>query len=283
MHTPLSFLNRKIIIDALQEDMVEGDVTTDILISHNLPSRKARIIANSEGILAGIELTKEVFRLISDKTVFKQELKDGDTFRKKDTLLELETSPYVILKGERVALNILQRLCGIATLTRKFVNLASPYGVKILDTRKTTPNLRALEKYAVRIGGAFNHRYNLSSGILIKDNHIKVLGGIKKAIELAKKNAPPFSRVEVEVTTLEEVREATSLEVDVVMLDNFNPQEIKEAINLIRSSSTKTLIEVSGGITLENIEEIARLKPDFISVGKITHSAPGLDISLKIF
>ena len=274
---------RKIILDALKEDMVEGDITTEVLIpKDDMSLRKAKIVANSEGVLCGIEVTKEVFRLIFPEIKFIQKLKDGDTFCKKDTLLEIEGPPWAILKGERVALNFLQRLCGIATLTRKFVELALPYGVKILDTRKTTPNLRLLEKYAVKVGGGFNHRYNLTSGILIKDNHIKVVGSVKEAVEKAIKNAPPFSRVEVEVTSLKEAEEVAELGVDVIMLDNLNLEEMEKAIKIIREKSQKTLIEVSGGVTLENVEGIARLRPDFISVGKISHSAPSLDISLKI-
>jgi len=177
---------RQILIDALREDIGEGDITTDTLISSEASFEKARIIANSEGILAGVEIAREIFRLISPQTIFKKWLKDGDIFKQKDILLELEAPARAILKGERVALNFLQRLSGIATLTRKFVDLVSPYGVKILDTRKTTPNLRILEKYAVRVGGGVNHRFNLASGVLIKDNHVRVVGSIKKAVELAK-------------------------------------------------------------------------------------------------
>lgn len=273
---------RQILIDALREDIGEGDITTDTLISSEASFEKARIIANSEGILAGVEIAREIFRLISPQTIFKKWLKDGDIFKQKDILLELEAPARAILKGERVALNFLQRLSGIATLTRKFVDLVSPYGVKILDTRKTTPNLRILEKYAVRVGGGVNHRFNLASGVLIKDNHVRVVGSIKKAVELAKQNAPHLSRVEVEVNNLDELNEVINLEVDGIMLDNFDRHQIKKAIQMIRSKAPKTFIEISGRVTLENIENIASLRPDFISIGKITHSAPSLDMSLEI-
>ncbi|RLE13915.1 carboxylating nicotinate-nucleotide diphosphorylase [Candidatus Aerophobetes bacterium] len=273
---------RQILIDALREDIGEGDITTDTLISSEASFEKARIIANSEGILAGVEIAREIFRLISPQTIFKKWLKDGNVFKQKDILLELEAPARAILKGERVALNFLQRLSGIATLTRKFVDLVSPYGVKILDTRKTTPNLRILEKYAVRVGGGVNHRFNLASGVLIKDNHVRVVGSIKKAVELAKQNAPHLSRVEVEVNNLDELNEVINLEVDGIMLDNFDRHQIKKAIQMIRSKAPKTFIEISGRVTLENIENIASLRPDFISIGKITHSAPSLDMSLEI-
>ena len=275
-------LMKKIILDALQEDMGKGDVTTDLLIASNSSFCKAKIIANSQGVLAGIEIVKEIFHLLCSQTTFIKQLRDGDGFNKKNTLLELKTSPSVILKGERVALNFLQKLSGIATLTRKFVNLVTPYGVKILDTRKTTPNLRLFEKYAVRVGGGFNHRFDLSSLIIIKDNHIKVVGNIKKAIALAKQNTSPFTKIEVEVTSLDELKQITNLGIDIVMLDNFNYGTIKKAIEIIRKSSPEILIEVSGGVTLDNVESMAKAKPDFISIGKITHSPLNLDMSLKI-
>ena len=273
---------RRIFLAALNEDMVENDITTDALIPSDCAFRKAKIVAKEDGLLAGIEIAKDIFHLLSPQTRFTKHLHDGDAFNQNDTLLEMEALPSVILKGERVVLNFLQRLSGIATLTQEFVHLASPYGVKILDTRKTTPNLRLLEKYAVTVGGGLNHRFNLSSGILIKDNHVRIVGSVKKAVKRAKQNVPPFSRIEVEVTSLDEVKQVAPLAVDVIMLDNFNYQQIEKAIEIIRDTSQTTLIEVSGGITLDNVEPIAKLRPDFISVGKITHSAPNLDMSLKV-
>ena len=276
------WLIKKFITDALREDIGEEDITTQILVSPDLSYRKAKIVAKSTGILAGIEIAREIFHFLCPDTIFGNSYKDGDKFNSGDTLLELEASPQAILKGERVALNFLQRLSGIATLTGKFVKIVSPYGVKILDTRKTTPNLRLLEKYAVRVGGGLNHRINLSSGIIIKDNHIKIVGGLDKAIKIAKQKAPPFTKIEVEISNLDELKYIIENKVDMVMLDNFSYQELKEAIKTIRNKSRQTLIEVSGGVTLENAEKIAKLKPDFISVGGLTHSAAGVDISLEV-
>lgn len=276
------WLIKRAIIDALKEDIGEGDITTQILISSNSFYRKAKIVAKSRGVLAGIEIAKQTFYLLCPDVKFKNHHPEGDVFNPGDTLLEFEASPQAILKGERVALNFLQRLSGIATLTRKFVNIVSPYGVKILDTRKTTPNLRFLEKYAVRVGGGFNHRINLSSGILIKDNHIKIVGNLRKAIEIVKQNAPPFTKIEVEVSSLDQLKQAVENKVDIIMLDNFSYEELEEAIKTIRNQSGQTLIEVSGGMTLENVERIAKLKPDFISVGGLTHSATIIDMSLEV-
>jgi len=275
-------LIRKLLIDALKEDLVEADVTTEILIPGDFSKVEARIIAKAPGVLAGIEVIKEIFRLVSPEIKFGIQMEDGNSFSQGDILLELEGFASAILGGERVALNFLQRLSGIATLTRKFVEIASPYGVKILDTRKTTPNLRYLEKYAVRVGGGVNHRFNLAGGILIKDNHIKIMGGVRKAVEVARKNAPPFSKIEVEVADITQVKEAIEAKVDGVMLDNFQYEFLEETIRFLRRISPQTFIEVSGGIDLENVEKVARLKPDFISIGKLTSSAPSVDMSLKI-
>jgi len=275
-------LIRKIIIEALREDIGKGDLTTEILTSSRTSRQKAKIVAKSEGVLAGIEVAKEVFHLLDPEVRFRISIREGESFSPGDTLLELEASPQAILEGERVALNFLQRLSGIATLTRKFVNLASPYGVKILDTRKTTPNLRELEKYAVRIGGGMNHRFSLDSGVLIKDNHIKIAGGIKKAVELIRQNASPLSKIEIEVSRLDQLQEAVESEVDMIMLDNLNYQELKKAIEVIRSQSRKITVEISGGIDLDNLEKIAKLRPDFISVGRLTHSVVSVDMGLEI-
>lgn len=279
-----SYIIKKVVMEALKEDIAEGDITTDILLSQENSPHKAKILAKSSGVLAGIEIAKEVFYCLHPRTKITTQLKDGDTFNKEDIVLEFETFPSTILKGERVALNFLQKLSGIASLTRKFVDLVSPYGVKILDTRKTTPNLRLLEKYAVRVGGGANHRLNLNSAILIKENHIKLVGGASKAIKLIKQSAPIFSKIEVEIETriIDELEAIIDLQVDVVMLDNFDYQQLKKAIEVIRKKSPQTGIEVSGGIKLSNLEAIAQLKPDFISIGAITHSAPAIDMNLDI-
>lgn len=275
-------LIRKIITDALTEDIGEKDITTEAVVRSQSSSSKAVIVAKSKGVLAGIEVAKEVFRLLDPQVKFLEQKKDGGSFFPEDTLLELEASPGAILKGERTALNFLQRLSGIASLTQEFVRRASPHGVNILDTRKTTPTLRLVEKYAVKTGGGLNHRFNLGSGILIKDNHIKIAGDIKRAVKLIRKNVPGLYKTEVEVTNEKDLAEAIACRIDAIMLDNFNYPQLKSAIQLIRKKSSSTLIEVSGGINLDNVKDIARLKPDFISVGRITHSAPAVDMSLNI-
>jgi len=275
-------LIKPIIQSALEEDIGRGDITGEATIS---PSSYggAGIIAEEEGILAGIEVAKEVFRLVSSGGVkFSCELKDKAILTKGKSILILETDTLSILEGERVALNFLSRLSGIATLTKKYVDLASPFGVKIFDTRKTTPNLRLLEKYAVRIGGGFNHRFALDSGILIKDNHIEICGGVKKAVEKARQKVSSFLKIEVEVSNLSELRETIEAGIDAIMLDNMKVEEIKEAVKLIREKSKEILIEASGGVTLENITDIASTGIDLVSVGRLTHSVKSLDMSLRV-
>jgi len=278
-------LVRPIIQRALDEDIGRGDITSQAIISLISPSSvsEAEIISHEEGILAGVEIAREVFRLLSPRRlIFNESLNDGDLLSEDKRIFSFEADTLVILKGERVALNFLQRLSGIATLARKFVDLVSPLGVKILDTRKTTPNLRALEKYAVRVGGGFNHRFGLDNGILIKDNHIKILGGIKKAVEMARQNNHPFLKVEVEVSDISQIEEAMESDVDAIMLDNMSEDEIGEVVRRIRRRKRKMLIEASGDVSLKNVESIAKTGVDLISVGRITHSAPSLDINLKI-
>jgi nicotinate-nucleotide pyrophosphorylase (carboxylating) len=275
-------LVRPIIKMALDEDIGRGDITSEAIISLSSIS-KAEIASHEEGILAGVEIVKEVFRLLSPHhLIFHNSLKDGDLLNNGECILSFEADTLSILKGERVALNFLQRLSGIATLTRKFVDLTSPFGVKILDTRKTTPNLRVLEKYAVRVGSGFNHRFGLDNGILIKDNHIKILGGIKKAVEMARQNNHPFLKIEVEVNNISQVEEAMEADVDAIMLDNMSEEEIKKVVNEIRGQEKRILIEASGKVTLKNVASIAKTGVDLVSVGRITHSAPSLDINLKI-
>ena len=277
-------LIKEIILNALQEDIGKGDITTQVLTSSDgIPGKaKAKIISKSEGVLAGIEVVKEVFRLLDPEVEFNSSRKDGQPFLFGDILLELEASPRAILEGERVALNFLQRLSGIATFTRKFVEIASPYGVKILDTRKTTPNLRKLEKYAVRMGGGLNHRFSLDGGIILKDNHIKLAGGVKKAVKLMKENLSPLSKIEVEISSLGELQEAIESGVDVIMLDNLTYNELEKAVQIIRSQPRKIAIEISGQIDLQNVEKIVKLRPDFISIGKLTHSVASLDMSMEL-
>ena len=275
-------LIKPIIQSALEEDIGRGDITGEATVSPSSYGR-AKIIAEEEGILAGIEVAKEVFRLVSlGEVKFSHGLKDKAILTKGKSILILETDTLSILEGERVALNFLSRLSGIATLTKKYVDLASSFGVKIFDTRKTTPNLRLLEKYAVRIGGGFNHRFGLDSGVLIKDNHIEICGGVKKAVERARRKVSSFLKIEVEVGNLSEVKETIEAGVDAIMLDNMRIEETKEAVRLIRKEKRKILIEASGGVTLENITDIAKTGIDLVSVGRLTHSVKSLSMSLQI-
>lgn len=275
-------LIRPIIQSALREDIGRGDITSQAIVPSSLTG-KACIIAEEEGILAGIEVAKEVFRLTSgEKVEFISQLKDKDSLKGGLPVLILQTSALAILKGERVALNFLGRLSGIATLTKEYVDLASPLGTKILDTRKTTPNLRILEKYAVRMGGGLSHRFGLDSGILIKDNHIRICGSLKKAVERIRQAIPPFWKIEVEADGLSEVKEAVELGVEAIMLDNMGLKEIKKAVDLIRQQAKEIIIEASGGINLENVAEVAKSGVDLISVGSLTKAAKNLNMHLEI-
>lgn len=275
-------LVRPIIQNALEEDIGRGDITSEAVVS-STSFGKAEIVAEEKGILAGIDLAKEVFRLLSSRKVeFSYELKDGDVLVKGKPVLILQADIRSILKGERTALNFLSHLSAIATLTKRYVDLVHSFGVKIFDTRKTIPNLRILEKYAVRVGGGFNHRFGLDNGILIKDNHIEVCGGIKETVEKARQKVYPLKKIEIEVDTLSQVKEALEAEVDIIMLDNMSIEEIKEAVRFIRKKSEGALIEVSGGVNLENVAEIAKTRIDLISVGELTHSANGTRISLHL-
>jgi nicotinate-nucleotide pyrophosphorylase (carboxylating) len=275
-------LMRPLIQSALKEDIGRGDITSEAIIS-STSCGKAEIVAEEKGILAGVELAKEVFRLVSwEKVEFSYSLKDRDILVKGEPILIIESGALNILKGERTALNFLSRLSGIATLTKKYVDLTHPFKIKILDTRKTTPNLRLLEKYAVKVGGGFNHRFALDDGILIKDNHIKACGGVKEAVARVRRSLSPFKKIEVEAARLSQVEEALAAKVDIIMLDNMSMEEIEEAVKLIRESNKGTLIEVSGGVNLESVIEIARTKVDLVSVGQLTHSARSLKMSLNL-
>jgi nicotinate-nucleotide pyrophosphorylase (carboxylating) len=275
-------LIRPIIQSALREDIGRGDITSQAIAPSSLTG-KACIMAEEEGILAGIEVAKEVFRLTSgEKVEFISQLKDKDSLKGGLPVLILQTNLLAILKGERVALNFLGRLSGIATLTKEYVDLASPFGTKILDTRKTTPNLRVLEKYAVKIGDGLNHRFGLDSGILIKDNHIRICGSLKKAVERIRQAIPPFWKIEVEADGLSEVKEAVELGVEAIMLDNMGLKEIKKAVDLIRQQEREIIIEASGGINLENVAEVAKSGVDLISVGSLTKAAKNLNMHLEI-
>ncbi len=263
---------------ALAEDLGQGDITCRSLIPTQTTGR-AQIIANEELILGGIDVAALVFRTLNPEITFERCFEDGERISATETIATLSGELADLLTGERVALNFLQHLSGIATLTRKFVDAVEDYQVKILDTRKTIPGFRFLEKYAVRVGGGSNHRFSLSDGLLIKDNHIRACGGITQALQKAKSNIPPTLRVEIEVRSLEEVEEAMEAGAEIIMLDNMNLDSIEAAVKLI---DKRVAIEVSGGVTIENVVEIAKTGVDFISVGALTHSARAVDISMEL-
>jgi nicotinate-nucleotide pyrophosphorylase (carboxylating) len=266
-----------LIQSALKEDIGSGDITTSAVLSGREVGN-ARVVAKEEMVVSGIGIFKEVFSF-SEKIEFTDRVEDGDLVKSGDVLTEISGNLGDILTAERVALNFLQRMCGIATLTRRYVDEIRGTGAKILDTRKTTPGLRALEKYAVMIGGGFNHRFGLYDGVLIKDNHIDAAGGIAAACEMANKGVPHTLKIEIEVKNLREVEEALSAGVDVIMLDNMEVEEMKKAVSLIEG---RVLVEASGNITLSNVKKIAETGVNFISIGALTHSAPSSDISLKL-
>jgi len=262
---------------ALKEDMPQGDITSESIIPPRSRS-KAVILAKEEGVLAGIDVAKRVFQKIDPEVRFRKILEDGETFKKGERLAEIEGSSISLLKGERTALNFLQRMSGIATATRKFVQAIQGTKTKILDTRKTTPGLRALEKYAVRTGGGSNHRFSLSDMVLIKDNHLRLVGSISEAVKRAKQRVKPGVKIEVEATSLEEVREAVQSGADMVMLDNMPMEKIKKALKWTKG---RIPVEASGKVTLAKAKEAASLGVDFISVGSLTHSYKSVDISFE--
>ncbi|MFO7979571.1 MAG: carboxylating nicotinate-nucleotide diphosphorylase [Candidatus Aminicenantes bacterium] len=266
----------EIIEAALTEDMPEGDITSESIIDPKSVS-EAHMISREKGVLAGIEIAESVFKKIDRTVEFKKIIKDGQEFNKNHRLAQIKGSSISILKGERLALNFIQRLSGIATLTKKCTDVLKGTKTKLLDTRKTTPCLRMLEKYAVRMGGGVNHRLNLSEMILIKDNHLKLVGSIKESIQRARHSVGDKIKIEVETTCLDEVKEALQYGADIIMLDNMTPQEIRRAVTLVKG---KVPLEVSGNINLDNLSEVAGLGVDFISVGSLTHSYKSLDISL---
>lgn len=269
----------EIIILALEEDMNYGDITTDTLISDDQKS-KAVLVAKENGIVAGCEVFSRVFYLVDKEVQIRFSTKDGDNIKEKDIIAEISGPTKSILKCERTALNILQKLSGIATMTNSFVNKTNKMPVRIVDTRKTTPGLRSLEKYAVRVGGGYNHRFNLSDAVMIKDNHIKAVGSIKKAVDIAKAKIPHTMKIEIEVENLEQLRDALNAEADIIMLDNMTTCMMKEAVSI---SKGKAIIEASGNVALNRVKEIAETGVDIISVGALTHSVKALDISMKFY
>ncbi len=262
---------------ALEEDIGSCDLTTTLLIPENQKSR-ALVVAKENFIVAGMPFVQEVFNIVDTKTEFRVFFDDGSRVRKGDMMAEIHGSTRTLLSCERVGLNVLQRLSGVATLTNAFVEQVRGTRARIVDTRKTTPCMRFMEKYAVKIGGGSNHRSGLYDGVLIKDNHIEAAGGIKEAVTAAR-CTHHLSKIEVEVESLRDLKEALSVGADVVMLDNMSVKDMKEAVAMVKG---KALIEASGNMTLKRVREVAETGVDIISVGALTHSAPAVDISMKI-
>jgi nicotinate-nucleotide pyrophosphorylase (carboxylating) len=276
--TAHALLIDKIIDNALAEDLGPGDLTTEALIDPSIRG-KARLVSREEMVLAGIEVFGRVFSRLDPDIELVWNFQDGDVVAAGRDIGVVEGFLRGILSAERTALNFLQHLSGIATLTKRYVDKADPSRVRIVDTRKTTPGLRILEKYAVRAGGAYNHRLGLFDGVLIKDNHIAAAGSISKAVEKIRANVPHTVKIQVEVDDLSGLEEAMRVGVDAVLLDNMSIDEMKEAVSV---AGGRALLEASGGITLETIGEVAQTGVDLISVGALTHSARSVDISLEI-
>jgi len=266
-----------IIKRALKEDMPMGDITTDSTVGPDEIS-SARLVAKEDGVIAGLEIFKRVFSFLDPQIYTENYVVDGDRIKAGDIIMRLSGNSRAMLKAERTALNILQRMSGIATATRKFADILEGTSSKIVDTRKTCPGIRYLDKYAVRVGGGTNHRFCLSDGVLIKDNHIKAAGGITEAVKRARKAVPHTIRIEVETESMEQVKEALAAGADIIMLDNMSTEAMKEAVDFING---RALTEASGNITVERALEIARTGVDLISSGSLTHSVKALDISLR--
>lgn len=265
------------ILSALKEDITSEDVSTNSVMPHP-QAGEVDLICKEDGIICGLQVFERVFTLLDEKTTVEFLVQDGAEVHKGQLMAKVHGDIRTLLCGERTALNYLQRMSGIATYTHSVAELLKGTGIKLLDTRKTTPNNRIFEKYAVRIGGGNNHRYNLSDGVLLKDNHIGAVGGVKEAIAAAKEYAPFVRKIEVEVENLDMVKEAVEAGADIIMLDNMDTDALKEAIAYIDGRAE---IEVSGNVTKENIARLTGLGVDYVSSGALTHSAPILDISLK--
>lgn len=265
------------ILNALKEDITSEDVTTNAIIRENKQG-KADLICKQDGIICGLYVFQRVFELLDNTTKFETKFKDGDIVKNGDIIGVIKGDIRAILSGERTALNYLQRMSGISTFTKSLAEELKESKTKLLDTRKTTPNMRPFEKYAVKVGGGYNHRYNLSDGILIKDNHITAAGSIKKAVEMAKEYAPFVRKIEVEVENLDMLKEALEAGADIIMLDNMNNETMKKAVEMVKG---KAQTECSGNVTKDRLKEISKLGVDYVSSGALTHSAPIMDISLK--
>lgn len=265
------------IINTLKEDITSEDVSTNAVMPEDKQGR-ADLICKQDGIVCGLDVFERTFKILDDTSHFEANFKDGDFVKKGDLIGVIYGDVKAILSGERTALNYLQRMSGIATMTREYVNELDGYKTVLLDTRKTTPNMRPFEKHAVKVGGATNHRYNLSDGVLLKDNHIGAAGSVTKAIEMAKAYAPFVRKIEIETETLEQVKEALDAGADIIMLDNMDNDTMRKAVEMIDG---KAQTECSGNVTKERLKEIAEIGVDFVSCGALTHSAMIMDVSLK--
>ena len=285
----------RLIDEVLNEDLGSGDVTTELVV-HSEAAAEAAIISRAKGVAAGIPVAGLCFRRLDSRVSFEQMAEDGSRLSRNQVLARLSGPAIAILQAERVALNFIQRLSGIASLTARFVEAVKDYPVKILDTRKTTPGLRILEKYAVRMGGGFNHRMGLSDGILIKDNHLRFQGSgseraakknasksaVAAAVSAARAAAGHLQKIEVEAETLQEVEEAVRAGADAILLDNMDVEALSKAVGIVRRSKKKIVLEASGNVTIRNVVKIAATGVDAISIGALTHSSPALDISLEM-
>ena len=265
------------LLNALKEDITSEDVTTNAVMPE-AKQGKVDLICKEDGIICGLEVFERVFKLLDENTVFETELQDGDEVKNGDLMGVVKGDIRVLLSGERVALNYLQRMSGIATFTRSLAKELEGSRTKLLDTRKTAPNMRPFEKYAVTVGGGYNHRYNLSDGVLLKDNHIGAAGGIRQAVYMAREYAPFVRKIEIETENLEMVSEALEAGADIIMLDNMDDETMKEAVKMIDGRAET---ECSGNVTKERLAAIREIGVDYVSSGALTHSAPIMDISLK--
>ena len=266
-----------LILAALKEDITSEDISTNAVM-RQYQLGEVDLICKEDGVIAGLDVFKRVFQLLDDRTEVTFTCRDGDRVKKGDQLGTVRGDIRVLLSGERTALNYLQRMSGIATYTRKIAELLEGTKTKLLDTRKTTPGMRLFEKYAVKVGGGYNHRYNLSDGILLKDNHIGAAGGVKEAIEMAKDYAPFVRKHEIEVENLDMLKEALEAGADIIMLDNMSVEDMREAVKL---TNGRAETECSGNVTKENVARLVDIGVDYISSGALTHSSPILDLSLK--
>ena len=266
-----------LILNALKEDITSEDISTNSVMPH-YQLGEVELICKEDGVIAGLEVFKRVFELLDEKTEITFSCQDGDTVKNGQKLGVVRGDIRVLLSGERTALNYLQRMSGIATYTRTVADLLKGTKTKLLDTRKTTPGMRIFEKYAVKVGGGYNHRYNLSDGILLKDNHIGAAGGVKEAVRMAKEYAPFVRKIEVEVENLDMLKDALEAGADIIMLDNMSVEDMKEAVRL---TAGRAETECSGNVTKENVAKLVDIGVNYISSGALTHSSPILDLSLK--